>query len=632
MIKNFYDNKSKLQEKSAFKVYAKSQGLDFATTNKITSILADYEKDVIAHSSDDDDEHELNIYSYIPEEYHKMYDESKIYQGIIDSCSPHACGHILSNMSLSEEFGVMKIKDDIVCLVEGSVADKWGYVKNDILSVSVWGLISKVFDRIQQPILSVRDLLEKTKFDTKVWDIYAKGCTMEINQMAQDASKLAIMKYIPTNISEVTAFTAAIRPSFKSLLGNFTKRLPFEYGVKTLDTLLQKKDFPYSYILYQEDIMKVLQHAGIPSTNSYDVIKAISKKKLKVINDAKSTFNEGFKKALMSDDDSVTEDKAILATEQAWGIIESASRYGFNASHAICVAIDSLYGAYLKANYPIEFYEVCLEFYSSENKDADKVAKLTHEMRLFFDIKMGELKYGNDNRQYTADKEKNMIYPSLKGVKYINEEVKEYLYFMGNRQLPTETDFPTLYPFLKYKLNKRHMETLIKIDYFKDFSKQVKLLTYMDYVENIFDKKQYRKEQIPPNMISFLTKHSNRQTDKTIYITEEEAPILHADLFSILPNIETSIIGKVKNEVELLGEVRSQLPDGCTVGVAGARVKNKPCFLFKSWKNAKEVWINLDSNTLMPNRDDVVMLYNIESYEQNRRTNYHADIEIIKEA
>ena len=133
-------------------------------------------------------------------------------------------------------------------------------------------------------------------------------------------------------------------------------------------------------------------------------------------------------------------------------------------------------------------------------------------------------------------------------------------------------------------------------------------------------------------MISFLTKHSNRQTDKTIYVTEEEAPILHADLFSILPNIETSIIGKVKNEVELLGEVRSQLPDGCTVGVAGARVKNKPCFLFKSWKNAKEVWINLDSNTLMPNRDDVVMLYNIESYEQNRRTNYHADIEIIKEA
>ena len=37
---------------------------------------------------------------------------------------------------------------------------------------------------------------------------------------------------------------------------------------------------------------------------------------------------------------------------KVWQIIEDATSYGFNSSHAVCVALDSLYGAYLKAHFP----------------------------------------------------------------------------------------------------------------------------------------------------------------------------------------------------------------------------------------------------------------------------------------
>lgn len=136
------------------------------------------------------------------------------------------------------------------------------------------------------------------------------------------------MKYKPSNISELTAFTAAVRPSFKSLFNHFVKREAFDYGIKTLDNILQTDSFKYSFILYQENIMSILQHAGIPSTSSYEIIKAISKKKAKVIADAKKAFVKGFEKALLEDDKELTVERANEVCDSVWEIIENASKYG----------------------------------------------------------------------------------------------------------------------------------------------------------------------------------------------------------------------------------------------------------------------------------------------------------------
>jgi hypothetical protein len=43
-----------------------------------------------------------------------------------------------------------------------------------------------------------------------------------------------------------------------------------------------------------------------------------------------------------------------------------------NCSHAYSYALDSVHLAYLKANYPYEFYKVCLQHYTDKN-NKDKV-------------------------------------------------------------------------------------------------------------------------------------------------------------------------------------------------------------------------------------------------------------------
>ena len=174
---------TKLKEKSAFKIYAKSQMVDFTTTNAITAALEQYEKAVKNLSDDDqlideEDGHEIDVYDYIPKEYHEIYNYSKKYQGIIDAVSPHPCAFLVTNDPITRSFGLMRVKDEIVCMVEGGVADSWKYVKNDLLSVSVYSLIGNTFARIGKPILSVSELIEATKYDEKVWKIYEEGYTM----------------------------------------------------------------------------------------------------------------------------------------------------------------------------------------------------------------------------------------------------------------------------------------------------------------------------------------------------------------------------------------------------------------------------------------------------------------------
>lgn len=87
--------------------------------------------------------------------------------------------------------------------------------------------------------------------------------------------------------------------------------------------------------------MKTLQFAGFTAPESYSAIKAIAKKHPEKVLPLKARFLEGF--AAKAD---------LAAAEKVWQIIEDATSYGFNSSHAVCVALDSLYGAWLKAHHP----------------------------------------------------------------------------------------------------------------------------------------------------------------------------------------------------------------------------------------------------------------------------------------
>lgn len=199
------------------------------------------------------------------------------------------------------------------------------YLKVDVVNVN-----ADIYQSIGMEQPSSRELLEMVDGDKPTWDLYAKGYTLGLNQVEKEKSAAKAMRYKPRNMSELSAFVAAIRPAFKSMLDVFLDRRHFDYGIPALDKLLQTKEIPSSFILYQEQMMKVLQYGGFTASDSYVAIKAIAKKHPEKVKPLRDQFLSGFAGRLISDE-YIDEASSKETSEKVWQIISDACSYGFNS-------------------------------------------------------------------------------------------------------------------------------------------------------------------------------------------------------------------------------------------------------------------------------------------------------------
>lgn len=475
-----------LQASSAFKLLAKSKNVDFEVANRVTNSIANYEK-ALKHANSPEERELISIYDYIPQKYHKLYDESKKYQGIINTKSPAPCGYLIYAGDIRRDIGLIRCTSQtgssvLTTVIDGAVAEKYKFVKNDLLKVDIWLTINQIFEQVGIPTPTVRELTKLIENDPMTWGLYEKGYLCGINQCESDFGKKCCMEYKPKNIQEMTALVAALRPGFKTQLSDFLSRKPHSTGNKILDSLLEDS---YHYIMYQENIMTYLGWLGIEQTETYAIIKKISKKKFK------EKELEELKGRLIKE--WVKKTGAKEGFQETWDIMEAFSKYAFNASHAVSYAYDSVYGAYAKVHYPYEFYSVMLQAYSDKG-DKDKVALFRDEMKKAFGINQGEYKFRLDNRRYTADKEHNRINPSLSSLKGIGANVAEELYKIKDCPCKTFTD---LMVFIKENtsLGSGVLESLIKIDYFSEFGNVNKLLHVLKCFDYLYDKpnKRFKK-------------------------------------------------------------------------------------------------------------------------------------------
>ena len=198
-------------------------------------------------------------------------------------------------------------------------------------------LIESVFKRLGQEVFNVEELRQMVADDPAVWDIYAKGLTIGVNQCEKPATMEKLKRYKPRNVSELAAFIAAIRPGFKSMYQRFESREPFSYGIPTLDKLIQTKEIPNSYILFQENLMTILNYASFAMSETYQAVKDIAKKKADKVKALKDKFEEGCTEQIVKDEGISTEEALEISTK-IWKIINDSSSYIFNA----CLAGDTV--------------------------------------------------------------------------------------------------------------------------------------------------------------------------------------------------------------------------------------------------------------------------------------------------
>lgn len=408
-----------------------------------------------------------------------IIDEAQKYIGTIESISPSPCSFVLSNKPLPRELGLIRVGNELCACIDGYTSDVWKFLKNDYLTVKVWKIISDFYKMIGQPIPNIRELLQKV--DDRTWKLYEDGMTATLNQADTDISTSMLKRYKPQTDAEMSAFVAAIRPGFASLVNTFLDREPYSTGVTEIDDILQPS---YHFMLYQESIMAFLVWCGMKEDHTYDIIKKISKKK----------FTPEAKEELRQE--LLAGYKAKLGTEEGfdevWQVVDDAARYSFNAAHAVSVAYDSIYGAEAKEHHPLEYFTTVLNEYQSDN---EKTSRIIAELD-YFGIHLENIKFGKSKSEYTFDRNTNTIYKSISSIKYCNEVIANELYELGKNN--TYKDFVDVIKDIKTKtsVNSRQLQILTILNFFSDYGSNKKLLQIIEMFEKFYDRKQIKKSDV----------------------------------------------------------------------------------------------------------------------------------------
>jgi DNA polymerase III alpha subunit len=507
-----------LQESSAFRLWCKANGYHIDEYNEVA-------KDLENHLED--------------KKWKQVIEDSKIFRGVIESIAPSPCSFLLLDKPISEEVGLIRVGNatnyTMCCALDGYNCDVYKYLKDDFLTVKVYEIIDKVYKLIGRPIDDISTLINNC--DDKVWDIYANALTTTINQSDSDFGKQTLKRYKPTSLAEMSAWVAAIRPGFASLLNNFLDRLPYTTGVKELDDILEDS---FHYLIYQESIMKYLVWLGIEEKGTYDIIKKIAKKKFKdkELEELKTKLLEGWTKNVGTEE----------GFAETWQVVEDAAHYSFNASHSLSVAIDSIYGAYLKSHYPLEYFTVVLTLYAD---DIERTSKLIEELP-YFNVTIQPIKYGKSGSGYTMDKDNNAIYKGVSSIKYCNAQIADELLELSKSHYGTFTD---LLKDIKTKtsLNSRQLDILIKLNFFSDFGNNKYLLKVNEIYDKFASAKIIAKKKMEELGVTefLMAKYAGKETASQYRELDNEGLI--KELCSKVKNESLGVVEQISSEIEYLG-------------------------------------------------------------------------------
>lgn len=560
-----------LKMSGAFRLLCRAYNIPMEEYNEFGKLVSEVEK--IKDKNKKETEYNCLLKN---DKFGAILKESEDYVGVIDSVSPSPCSFLLLDKPISEEIGLRKINDVICCNIDGYTADIWKFLKNDILTVTVWKIISNVYKELNKKIPSIKEL--RKKLDSKVWKLYEDGITKTLNQADSEFATPLVMKYSPKTPAELTAWVAAIRPAFASLLKGFLNRIDYSTGTPELDNLLKTS---FCYMLYQENIMSYLNWLGIPEDQTYDIIKKISKKKFKEdeLESLKKVLQKGWIRIVGNDEN----------FESTWQVMHDAAKYAFNSSHAYSVAWDSLYCAELKAHYPLIYYTIVFNIYQD---NIAKIAELTNELK-YFGIIQKPIKFRYSQAEYSYNKEQNTIFKGISSIKHLNSKVATELYELKENKY---NDFIDLLIDIKEKtsLNSRQLKILTGLNFFKEFGKNKKLLNIIDIFEKIGNRKEINQKQIKDLNINekVLKKYSGKTTEKLYKELDMKGYI--KEITKDIEDKPLSIKEQVKFEMDYLeycNYVNEKAGDDfyIVIGFKTFKDKTKPYLVLRQINSGEEI-------------------------------------------
>ena len=501
-------------------------------------------------------------------------------KGVYISKGNHPSGMIGSPITLYDNLGVCYKDGDEnfpVSFCAMKAVDSLNYVKFDILGLKTIGVIQDTYKLIGIPW---EEDYEIDWNDDNVWNDMIT-CQAGIFQFEGDYAFELLSKFKPHAINDMSLVNASLRPSGKSYRDRLINREFNKNPSELIDDLLKANN---GFLVFQEDTIAFLQQiCGMSGSMADTTRRAIGKKDKRLLAEQLPKILEGYCKC-----SNKPRKEAEKEAKEFIQIVQDSSEYQFGYNHSTGYSMNGYKCARLRYYYPVEFTTAYLN--NAENEEdinnGIKMAKIKN-----INIYPPTFRYSNS--LYTPDVKNRKIYKGLHSIKYLNEECSEGLYKLRNNKYESFIDL--LYDIKeKVNINTRQMSILIKLNFFREFGNNKKLLMLYDYFDNLNDKKQLSKSKLNEfKLTESIVRMFSKKESENIF-KEIDFKNMFKLLESKMPNKQISLKEQLKAEIKYLGYIDTKINT------------EKPLYFtleIKEYKNNK-------SSTFYP------LLYNIKTGEE----------------
>ena len=301
---------------------------------------------------------------------HTLLDTAMSLEGMPRNTSTHAAGVVITADPVYTYVPLSTNDNTVVTQYTMTTIEELGLLKMDFLGLRNLTVIRDAEQQIQvqNPDFSIDHIPDN---DKETFAMLAEGKTQGVFQLESAGMTGVCVSMRASSIEDITAIVALYRPgpmeSIPTFIANKLDARKVVYKTPLLEPILK---VTYGCIVYQEQVIEIFRTLGGYTMGQADNIRrAISKKKMKVIEAERKTFVYGDPQQQI--DGCIARGVPEAVGQSIYDEIVAFANYAFNKAHAVCYAVVSYQTAYLKCHYPRQYMAALM---TSVLDSAEKIA------------------------------------------------------------------------------------------------------------------------------------------------------------------------------------------------------------------------------------------------------------------
>lgn len=295
------------------------------------------------------------------EQVHTLIDMSRRLEGLPRHTSMHAAGVVICPDAADNFVPLSRGSDgSITTQFTMTTIEELGLLKMDFLGLRTLTVIQNAVELVEKSTGIHIDVDTIDYNDPQVLASIGTGRTDGVFQLESGGMKNFMKELKPQSLEDIIAGISLYRPGPMDFIPKYIKGKnnpeSVTYECPQLEPILAPT---YGCIVYQEQVMQIVQDLGGYTMGRSDLVRrAMSKKKQYVMEQERRNFIYGNPEEGVPG--CVANGISAEVAGHIYGTMMDFAKYAFNKSHAACYAVVAYQTAYLKYYHPVEFMAALL--------------------------------------------------------------------------------------------------------------------------------------------------------------------------------------------------------------------------------------------------------------------------------